>query len=275
MSTTELKSQRGQATTEFAIAMAVVAPLVMGVIYIGKYQDVKYSAIQASRYAAFERAFDPSATHKNSTQLAEETRARFFADPLASNQGAVALRDTSQGRSLNRNWYGTGLEPLIKDYSNIAVDVTNSGTPTDVSNKLLDGDAKINFNIDDPGIQQAHVTVPLVSAAYFDELAKLSLGADASTFTLVDGYNADGNGTANNPAARTVRARVAFDWGLILGKIPGLTSVLQTLDSSVLSVGWQALSDTPGPQWACVSPDVVPTNAVSSTVQYDPTQVCN
>ncbi len=91
MSSIEGRFQQGQAMTEFVIAMAVVVPLALGVIYVGKYQDVKYSAIQASRYTAFERVFDPSSAHKNATVLAEETRERFFTDPTQNNQGAVAF----------------------------------------------------------------------------------------------------------------------------------------------------------------------------------------
>ena len=52
------KTQRGQAMSEFIAAMALFVPLVLGVIYIGKYSDIKHQAIQASRYAAMERALD-------------------------------------------------------------------------------------------------------------------------------------------------------------------------------------------------------------------------
>jgi hypothetical protein len=275
MSSIEGRFQQGQAMTEFVIAMAVVVPLALGVIYVGKYQDVKYSAIQASRYTAFERVFDPSSAHKNATVLAEETRERFFTDPTQNNQGAVAFQDSTQGKqtqnTLNANWYGTGAEPVINQYSDIAVNVQNPGV-TGIPNQALDGIAKLNFNINDPGIQKAEVTVPLAKVAHFEPLNRVNLKIDVSTAVLADGYNAGG---ATSPAANNVRDRVFYDWGIFLGKIPGLKPLLDVIDSSIVSLGWEVLSDTPGPQWGCVSPDVVPSDATSPSAQYDPTQVCN
>ena len=59
MRTSMMNPQRGQAMTEFVAAMAMFIPLILGVIYVFKYGDIKHQAIQASRYAAMERALDP------------------------------------------------------------------------------------------------------------------------------------------------------------------------------------------------------------------------
>ena len=271
--------QSGQAMTELVVAVAaVVLPLALGVIYIAKYQDLKYSAIQASRYAAFERVFDPWAAHKSDAVLAEETRARFFMDPMQSNKGAVGFQDSTQGAkkpqsSLNTNWLGTGGDPIVTQYSGnggIGVDVRKgsvSDTPYSALQTLAD---TVNFKIPDPGIAQAHVTVPLAPIRL---LNNRSLTLDESTAVLTDGYNANGAGKdkPDQPAANSVRSRVFNDWGIVLGKIPGVQSVLSALDSGIATWGWQGLSDTDGPQWGCVNPDVVPGDAAPGA-SYDPTK---
>jgi uncharacterized protein (UPF0333 family) len=81
------RTARGQATTEFLVMLLVMIPLFIGVFYFARYANVKHSAIQASRYVAFERAWDPYQRAKNPSQLAEEARARFFmsGSPILSN----------------------------------------------------------------------------------------------------------------------------------------------------------------------------------------------
>jgi hypothetical protein len=267
--------QRGQALTEFLVGMLALLPIILGVIYLGKYEDMKYSAEQASRYVAFERVFDPTGAHKpTATVLAQETRERFFRDPMEENNGAVGFQDSTAAlttqTSLGKNWFGTAGEALISAFSGIGVSV-NSSAPSNTG-AALDALAKANFNISDPGIEQGAVQVPIVTPSYFSDLTGKNLALNASTYVLADGYNADGDGAGSNPASNTVRARAGYDWGLVLGKVPGLQSALNAVTGNVAAqFGWEALSDSPGPQFGCISPDVVPTDAVSSTAKYGAT----
>lgn len=90
--------QRGQAMTEFSIAAAfVLVPLFLMVPMMGKFLDMKASAIQASRYAAWER----TAWHGNSTwaegeksdiEIETEIKRRFFSDTA---QAALKSTDMS------------------------------------------------------------------------------------------------------------------------------------------------------------------------------------
>lgn len=273
--------QRGQSIAEFLIAMIVAVPLVLGVIYVGKYEDVKYTAIQASRYAVFERAFDtlPS-PHESAADLTNEIAARFFVDPAQLNQGAVAFKDTPPGGNntngtLNQNWIGVDGKNVIDQYPDIKVTVQK-----DVD---LTGAGKLAFdlirsgaltNINDPGIQKGQVQVKLADVANFSPLHGLNLNIDVSTSMLVDGFNADGNGDPNNPDANSVRGRSS-----LLQKLnsiaPGLNQINQISSNSIIQWGWQGLSDTDGPNFFCVAPDVVPADATSPSVQYDPAKVCN
>ncbi len=47
---------RGQAMTEFLVAMAVLVPIFFAISYLARYGDLQQRATQASRYAAFQRA---------------------------------------------------------------------------------------------------------------------------------------------------------------------------------------------------------------------------
>jgi hypothetical protein len=281
MPTNTARFQSGQAMTELVIAMLVALPLVLGVIYVGKYEDLKHSAIQASRYTAFERVYDPWAAHKSDQVLAEETRARFFTDPMRSNNGAVAFQDSTQNLqpkgTLNWNWYGTDGAPIVSQYaanSNNTAGIDVTVQKGSVSAAAYSGLQKLadpgSFKIPDPGIAQAHVRVSLAPVVNFGPLNR-NLTIDASTAVLTDGYNASGGGVRGGSSApNSVRARVFNDWGIVFGKIPGMKTFLSALDSGIAAWGWQAVSDTNGPQWGCVSPDVVPTD-VAPGANYDPT----
>jgi len=277
------RRESGQATSEFLVAMLVIIPLFLGVVYIGKYEDVRHSAIQASRYSAFERVYDPWKAHKSDAVLAEETRARFFTDPMLSNKGAVGYQDTTQNLSgtngtTNQNWYGTGGQPILSQYSGS----NNAGVTVQMQTGSVSGAAyaglqlldTLSFKAPDPGMAQAHVKVGLANVTSFAPLSNLNLVLDESTSVLTDGYNASGAGNRSSPADNSVRSRVYNEWGpATIAKFANLAGPMRELfsviDSGVASWGWQFLTDTNGPQWGCISPDVVPSTAAPGAT-YDP-----
>ena len=91
--------QSGQAMTEFSIVAAfVLVPLFLMVPMMGKFLDMKASAIQASRYAAWER----TVWHGNSTwaegeksdlEIETEIKRRFFSDTA---EAALISTDMSE-----------------------------------------------------------------------------------------------------------------------------------------------------------------------------------
>ena len=93
--------QRGQAMTEFSIAAAfVLVPLFLMVPMMGKFLDMKASAIQASRYAAWER----TAWHGNSTwaegeksdlEIETEIKRRFFSDTAEAALKSTDMSDAA------------------------------------------------------------------------------------------------------------------------------------------------------------------------------------
>lgn len=127
----QISAQSGQALVEFTIAAAtVLLPLFLIIPLLGKYFDIKASAIQAARYAAWERTVwfgstDWTAGAKTDLQIQREVQQRFFSDT------ATAKLQSTQGNMTG--WGGTaGVKPLWRDrggnpmLANYDSDVTNA-----------------------------------------------------------------------------------------------------------------------------------------------------
>lgn len=108
-----VRSAAGQALVEFLIAATtVLVPLFLIVPLLGKYMDMKASAIQAARYAAWERTVwfgssDWSAAQKTDQQIQREVQQRFF------SATATAKLQASDGGTTG--WGGTGPKALWRD----------------------------------------------------------------------------------------------------------------------------------------------------------------
>lgn len=231
--------QRGQATSEFVAAMALFIPLVLGIIYIGKFSDIKHQAIQASRYAALERALDPRRS-ENDTTVENETVARFFRDGGTHN---IGLDDQAQGATAgdeNPNWSQITGDPLIAQYSDISVKFGQKGslsTPADAVAGRFKGLGAGS------GIE-ADVEVPVVNVMHFAPLSNLNLKIGATTVMAGDPWNGDG------------AADVAGHQSQL--SVPAKQPEFQVLKDLVLAPFVAAFIDTPPPQFGCVKPEIVP-----------------
>jgi hypothetical protein len=252
MRTLQMKFQRGQAMTEFVAAMALFLPLIMGVIYVFKYGDIKHQAVQASRYAAMERALDPHA-HQSDTGIANETVARFFRDGA---QHQIGLNDQATGATSgdeNPNWSQLDGTPMISQYSDVKVTFPSESldspvlAPVNAATHLFNG-LTGGFGT------KADVEVPLANVAHFLPLSNINITIGASTVIAGDPW--DGGGAADVASHQTFKSvpGKAISW---LNSIPGGSLLFQ----------W--LADTPPPQFGCVKPDVVP-DAAAPGAQYNP-----
>lgn len=251
--------QRGQAMTEFLAAMAVFVPLFFGIVYIGKYQDIKHQAIQASRYAAMQRALDP---HGNQSDQAirREMTARFFRD---SGRYAIRRDDQAPGPAssgpangdLNPNWYTVNGDAMIKRYDNITLDlhpprnaIGGAGiVALNTASRAMDG-LERNFGV------AADVRVPVADILHFEPLANAGLTIGATTVVAGDSWSANGaKGVADHIGFKAVPARAASFLNSITGVLRPLFDLL----------------GAPPPQLGCLKPDVVP-NAATNGASYDP-----
>jgi TadE-like protein len=245
---------RGQATTEFVVALFVLLPMFLGVYYFARYSDVKQSAIQASRYVAFERTWDPYMRAKNDAQLYEETRARFFV-PVSENQGVIKYRDTTL--SLNPDskrvslWSDLGYKRLLQNFSDVDIRVRDVGAlNTGVVGKL-ESIASKAFSLPNTGIIKAEVTVPLNNIANYDVLSNINIGLPGATAIGGGVWNAGGARAVGSTRDESVCARIKPT--VLSDKIKFVTDVLGVL---------MAPFEQDTPDIGLILPDYVPPGSV-------------
>ena len=258
MRTKHMKQQRGQAMTEFVAALALFVPLFMGIVYLGKYSDIKHQAIQASRYAALQRALDP---HKVQTDdsIRREMTARFFRD---NGRYQIARNDSATGPAagdLNPNWYQLNGDSMLTRYDSItlqfrapnpAVGGIGLSTVKTASNAINKLDTSIGVAAD--------VRVPVADILHFEPLRSIGLNIGATTVMAGDAWNAAGaKDVADHFGIQAVPARAGNFLNSVLNLIKPLFNIL----------------GAPPPNIGCVKPDVVPNlsgSEVAPGATYDP-----
>ncbi len=244
MCTRNIRRQRGQATTELIAAMAVLLPLALGVIYIGKFSDMKHQAIQASRYAAMQRAIDPRARRSNQT-IQNETVARFFRD---GGRYGIARNDRAQGPTAgdtNPLWNKiSNNEPLLERYDNISVQFGNSNAGSFALTGLNAG-ALVFDKLESRFGIAANVEVPVSNVAHFAPLANANLRIGATTVIAGDPWSASGTqDVADHMSILSVPSRNPVT--NFLRRFPAMDPL------------FELLAGTDAPKLGCVKPDVVP-----------------
>jgi hypothetical protein len=245
---------KGQATTEFLISCLVLIPLFFGVYYTAKYADVKHSAIQASRYAAFERSWDPNATIKTDAQLQEETRARFFTS-INRNQGQIKNRDTTLNINPSNEqvalWHDARHQRLIQNYSDIRVNVRDGGNLNmGIVGQLTSAVARPLFRLPTSSLVISDVEVPLTNIAHFEPLSNINLRIGATTAIGSGVWNA--NGAKGNPSSVCTRVKNAIPTTYL----SGINGVIDVLVSPF---------ERTGPDFGIVFPDYVPPGSLKNT----------
>lgn len=249
---------RGQAMTEFLICTSfVLLPMLLGYSLLAKYIDIKQTSIQAARYEAWEYTVwyaddtEPmtgfSATSqplKSTTRVRDETRQRFFTDPMdAANSLLIRSDDADTGWQIidrNRLWTDHNGNRLYSGLDGSAANVQSSeDTPTipvigDVMNTLLDiidfafsaiGSlmnfigSSVGFTaINTDGYAKATTSLAVTSNPEFIDMGTMT-GSSAARITalnqgnlmfsssagvLTDGWNAGGVEHTYNQAGGTV-----------------------------------------------------------------------
>jgi Flp pilus assembly protein TadG len=241
------RRQRGQAMTEFVAAMALFIPLFLGLIYVFKYNDIKHQAIQASRYAAMERALDPS-----DGAVETHTRARFFRD----GKNAITANDNASEPTAgdeNPNWDQLNGTPMLNSYSDVAVSF--KATPVDSPWLTVPNAGASMFS----GLQtgfgtQADVNVPLANVADFAPLSNIGMTIHATTVIAGDTWSGGGP------------AEVAshFTWKTNTGK------AMTWANNAAFTLLFDAFAGS-APVWGCIKPDIVP-ETVAPGASYQSTQ---
>jgi len=242
----------GQATVEFLVALLVMVPMFFGVFYFARYSDVKHSAIQASRYVAFERTLDPNYRAKTRVQLAEETRARFFTPVSRNSSGEITYHQTTAGISADTGrtplWSDAEYQPMLRRFADVQVSEVNAGAlSSGATVGALHTTVGKTFGLPAGGVVRGEVTVPLANVAHFDVLNGINIGLPGATAIGSGGWNASGTKSGTD----TVCSRV----------LPAVPS--SYLSSFMDPLGWvMGLFESNTPDIGRVLPDYVPPGSV-------------
>lgn len=245
--------QCGNALTEFFILALVMVPALFALPLLGKITDANQSAVQASRYVAFEK----TVSGKSNEVLKTEVSNRFFADPklkLATGKGL-------ESESVNSFWAITNAEgeadTLLSPDSPLTLAEENQRVPNDAvaaiasgivsaGNVLADVIPGAEWNLEKKGLYVATVKTAMkqpveISAAQKcgDDDQPLACIA-RKTAIFVDGWNADSSAQAEDRSRSMVPAGVFRPVGnslAVIGEFPllkemkGLKNAFGKVDS--------------------------------------------
>ncbi|MDL5031334.1 pilus assembly protein [Pelomonas sp. APW6] len=248
--------QRGQSTTEFLVALIAMVPIFLAVNYLGRYADMQQRATQASRYAAFQRALEPSTARLSDAVLADQTRARLFLAPKALNGGAIRSDDTvasaKDAKQLPAFWRDLGGEALLNNPSKVTVGWTTHDLNSKGMNTGLDKVTEFMGKDYAPG-HRAQVELTLLNRLSQAEAKPADLKIGAATAAAGDMMGS--GGTDETVATVSPLVPVRF-----------IPSPVRTAVSLVVSL---LEGSSHKPEFGCIKANVVASHRLEGDTQRD------
>jgi hypothetical protein len=237
-------AQRGQSIAEFLIALSVLVPLLMAVTYAGRYGDLQQTATQASRYAALQRAREPSQSRLSDTVLADQMRARFFVDRDYLNKGRLQSDDSmskvAKGKGNPALWTDlSGAALLSETDKNVTLTWADAPVGTGGVTKMMNVMTK-TAGKDYPGGKVARIEVTLANKLNLAQAKPKPLVIAAATAAVGNTLSSSGSKATRDAAATIVPTAYVPD-------------ILAGLFEEALD-----LFEPEGPIIGCIKPDVVP-----------------
>ena len=213
---------RGQALIEFLVVALVLVPMFLLIPLLGKYLDMKQSAIAASRTLAFECTvrYEDCANLNANTSFADEIRRRFFSgngtDVLTNDRPAQDVIGAGTGNAL---WVDRQGRPLLERYSDVGIvadaKTLNMGGSLvgTMSNNV--GPGLFGLQLDRgmfDGRVQANVASQNGGSDFISQLDSLGVKMQFHTAILTDAWTAKGPGSSGdlcNTASGSVIGRIS------------------------------------------------------------------
>lgn len=187
------RTMQGQALAEFVIgAVLFLIPLFLIIPLLGKYADMKSSAIQAARYNAWERTVwygqsasstgDWQGNDKSEATIKSEMAGKFLTSELWYDRAGTAMLSGSSNSITNGDAPGTANTIL-----GFAVSVANAIGPFSLEMKgLYEGTASINI------ANTASVISEVLGDGAGADPARLNLSITDKNVILANGWGANG-----------------------------------------------------------------------------------
>ena len=246
---------RGQSMTEFLVALAVLAPLFLAVTFAGRYGDIMHSSVQASRYAAFQRAMQPSQATLPDSKIQDQMRARFFVRGNYMHNGALQSDDSIanlRGDTAPTMWRDLSFHPVLTAPTSVTLSMGTAALNSGGAQQAL------NFVSHEAGktysaAAVANVEVTLVNKFDLSRNATPNLTIGATAAAVGDALSSSGSQATRDAAATIVP----------LSHVPGALN-------GFLNAAMH-LFEQNGPTLGCIKPDVVPTGRLQG---YAPAGAC-
>ncbi len=228
--------QNGQATTEVLAALLVFVPLLALVPLLGKVADVNHTAIEASRYSAWERTVAGSDT-KSDADVQMEVQRRFFNNPdVFIVTGEVA---STEGNQQNPIWNTTSMGRVVKSVDeHIRLSLQNDETPGAMAGTMatimtelgglisaLDDDAEFDLTTD--GLMTARVGVNIDPDVSASDQKGCDYASSAASYACIMRHNVILAGTWDASEPEDVERRVkAFVPAEVLSFVQDIRDIL-------------------------------------------------
>lgn len=257
---TRVRNQVGQAISEFLGMLAVLVPLVLLVPILGKYADLNHTAVQASRYGAWERTIASDGV-KSDAQLRTEVQRRFFSQPDVLIRTNDSVQETAAYH--NALWGDHAGRRLLRRFDDVASGTQNAETPgtaAGVVSSLTTGFLAAvsafgsggDFDLDSRGLYTARVAAAIgtLPTGGFAQGVDCNGQSSNDVFSCIQRHNVILADTWNASSSDQVAGRVR---GLVpMGAFSEVTGVLDLLS------GIPFLQEIGRFEPGYVSPDVIP-----------------
>jgi len=236
------------------VASLVLVPLFLAIPLLGKYLDVRASAVQTARYAAWERTvwyggdaasslgwFGVSrrwqANEKTDDQIRREIGVRQLSETGANTQFSSSDRSANGFSGGSKAlWQDRSGQQLLANYSDIQNSVDNNKAPGTL-NLILDPIANFAstlgpFTLEMNGEYAATVTIKVKDIDYDHFLLKNSTsGFSETNVLLANGWSADGPDDASKTSVKQ-QTKGLVPFSIFTATIAGVP-VMQYLQTAV------------------------------------------
>jgi len=204
---------RGQAMTEFVIGSVLFAiPVFLLIPLMGKYLDIRATAVQAARYVAWERtvfyggtsaSVSWPANDKDDGTIQNEVRQRLFSEGTAIAGGDGSAGDWGSN-GIKANWHNRDGSAMLASYNAVGQSISNDDTPNIASDILslivTVTDAIGPFTLETKGLYTGSVSVgvttePINNSLSYDSADAFDPGPltfGESNVILANGWAAGG-----------------------------------------------------------------------------------
>jgi len=201
--------------TEFVLGSVLFAiPVFLLIPIIGKYIDMRQTAVQAARYVAWERtvwyggsaaSVSWPANSKDDGSIQNEVRQRLFSDSTGIGASDSGAGDWGGG-GLRNSWYNRDGSAMLASYDSVGQSVANDKTPntaTTVLNLIVTVTNAIgSFTLETKGFYTGAVSVGIsTEPVNFSLSYDGTLAYDPGPLTLSESNTLLANGWSANGAS--------------------------------------------------------------------------